>query len=60
MKTVLEQVLVDLEVTIENNNATIKVDELPEVEVTPSQMGQLFQNLITNAIKFRKDEIPVY
>jgi light-regulated signal transduction histidine kinase (bacteriophytochrome) len=59
LNKVLEQVLVDLEVTIEDNNAKIKMDELPEVEVIPSQMGQLFQNLISNAIKFRKDEIPV-
>ncbi len=56
---VLDQVLIDLEVTIENNKAQIKVGQLPQAEIIPSQIGQLFQNLLSNAIKFRRDETPV-
>ena len=31
--------------------------ELPSIEADPTQMRQLFQNLITNAIKFHKDSV---
>ncbi|MBD0287834.1 MAG: GHKL domain-containing protein, partial [Flavisolibacter sp.] len=45
-----------LEVAIEQNGARIQTGTLPVIEAIPSQMGQLFQNLISNAIKFRKEE----
>jgi signal transduction histidine kinase len=32
------------------------VEELPAIEAIPSQMGQLFQNLISNAVKFKRDD----
>ncbi|MBD0294396.1 MAG: GHKL domain-containing protein, partial [Flavisolibacter sp.] len=50
----------DLEVAIEQNGASIETGELPIIEAIPSQMGQLFQNLISNAIKFRKEEEPPF
>lgn len=52
---ILEGVLSDLEVAINKSNAQIEYDSLPEIEAEPIQMRQLFQNLIANAIKFRKD-----
>jgi two-component system, LuxR family, sensor kinase FixL len=52
---VLSEVLSDLEVTIENTGAEIVRSPLPEIEAEPTQMRQLFQNLISNAIKFRKE-----
>ncbi|MDJ1485266.1 PAS domain S-box protein [Cytophagaceae bacterium YF14B1] len=59
LNTIIQEVLTDLEILIEKNNATILVDELPTIEAQPTQMRQLFQNLISNAIKFRKpDEAP--
>lgn len=54
---VLEGVLSDLEVRIEQTGTTIVCAPLPVIEADPSQMRQLFQNLISNAIKFRKDNI---
>ena len=40
--------------------ATFEVGSLPTLYVKPSQMKQLFQNLIANAIKYhKKDELPV-
>jgi two-component system sensor kinase FixL len=60
LDTILSEVLSDLEITIENTHAEIIRSPLPEIEAEPTQMRQLFQNLISNAIKFRKEnENPV-
>ncbi|MGZ5303617.1 MAG: sensor histidine kinase, partial [Bacteroidia bacterium] len=48
----------NLQTLIEKNQAEITVGELPVVNAISSQMMQLFQNLIENAIKFRRDENP--
>ena len=53
---VLESVISDLEVKIEETKTVITYDEFPEIEVYPSQLKQLFINLISNAIKFRKND----
>ncbi len=53
---VLKQVLSDIEVSIEECGATIQAGTLPVIEAIPSQMGQLFQNLLTNGLKFRDDD----
>ncbi|MCC9166852.1 PAS domain-containing sensor histidine kinase [Pontibacter harenae] len=55
LDTVLTEVLSDLEITIEQTKAEIVRSPLPEIEAEPTQMRQLFQNLISNAIKFRKE-----
>ncbi|MGZ4056036.1 MAG: PAS domain S-box protein [Bacteroidia bacterium] len=55
LNKILKEVLEDLEVTIEKTNAKIEFDELPVIEASPVHMRQLFQNLISNAIKFRKE-----
>jgi two-component system sensor kinase FixL len=52
---IVTEVLSDLEITIEQTNTEIQRTALPEIEAEPTQMRQLFQNLISNAIKFRKD-----
>jgi PAS domain S-box-containing protein len=55
---ILQQVLADLQMTIATNNAAIVHAPLPIVHGNSSQITQLFQNLITNAIKFRRQEPP--
>jgi PAS domain S-box-containing protein len=56
---VLMEALSNLEATITETGARITHDHLPEVYADRIQLTQVFQNLIGNAIKFRKpDDIP--
>lgn len=57
-KAILDQVLLNLQVVIQENKVAITHDPLPTVMADPSQMVQLFQNLLGNAIKFRGKEPP--
>lgn len=50
---VLDQTLSSLKIAIEESHAVITVDPLPTIVADDKQMIQLFQNLISNAIKFR-------
>jgi signal transduction histidine kinase len=52
----LQEVMADMEVDIERTAARVQLDALPEVWGIPSQLRQLFQNLLSNSIKFRKEE----
>ena len=54
---VISQVLVDLEVSIEEAGARVTVGLMPTVEADPLQMRQLFQNLLGNALKFRRPDV---
>jgi PAS domain S-box-containing protein len=54
----IRQVLSDLEIVIESSGAVIKADPLPQIEAVPAQITQLFQNLMSNAIKFAQPGIP--
>jgi PAS domain S-box-containing protein len=54
---VLNEVLTDLDVAIKEANATISVCSLPVINGYSTEIKQLFQNLIINAIKFRKKEV---
>lgn len=59
MEKVLNMALSNLDTVIKENNAKITHDPLPTVKADGRQIIQLFQNLIGNAIKFRKkDELP--
>jgi PAS domain S-box-containing protein len=57
-EAVLAQSVNDLKVSIEENGALVTHDPLPTVMADLPQLGQLFQNLIGNAIKFRSNEPP--
>ena len=55
---ILEQVIYDLEGTIEDSGASLSQDRLPTVDADPIQMSQVLQNLIGNALKFGGDGSP--
>ena len=50
---IAREVMSDLQVTIEQANARIVLGELPVIEADATQMRQLLQNLLSNALKFR-------
>lgn len=53
---ILAEVKADLELKIEETQASIHSNHLPEIDAIPTQMRQLFTNLFTNAIKFRQPD----
>jgi len=54
LNVLLKEVIAGLDIEIEKNNAQVYVDKLPVIWAVPGLMRQLFHNLISNAIKFRK------
>ena len=54
LAAVTREVLSDLELRIERTGAKIEVGELPTIEADPTQMRQLLQNLLSNALKFQR------
>jgi len=58
LKTLLSKVIEDLQAAIAETQATIIINDLPVVWVNPTEISQLFQNLIENALKFRSEQPP--
>lgn len=58
LKEITTAVVSDLEVRIEETGGRVEIGTLPQVEGDASQMRQLFQNLIGNALKFHKKDVP--
>jgi PAS domain S-box-containing protein len=57
---IARDVIADLETTIADEGGRIELGELPVIDADPMQMRRLFQNLVGNALKYRrKDESPV-
>jgi PAS domain S-box-containing protein len=55
---ILNKVLSNLKLIINEHKATISHDTLPDIMVDSAQLGQVFQNLILNGIKFHNEEAP--
>ena len=58
MKKVIEDVLDNLAVLIDDEKVNISVGDMPTIKADRSQMTQLTQNLVENAIKFRGKDTP--
>lgn len=56
LNAVVKELLKDFELLIQEKNATIGVDELPCINVNRGQIRQVFQNIVSNALKFSKPE----
>lgn len=50
--------LLNLSTIVEDTNASIEVGELPAVRIPEIHLVQLFQNLIGNGLKYRKEDYP--
>lgn len=60
LNQIVEQVISDLEARLESSGGKIHSQNLPTIAADPTQMRQLFQNLLSNALKFHKPgEVPV-
>jgi hypothetical protein len=61
LNTISAQVISDLEIKMAKLDVSIHMDKLPVIEANALQMGQLFQNIINNSIKFnnKRPEITV-
>ena len=57
-ETALAQAVDNLQLAIRESKAQITHDPLPEVVADEVQLVQLFQNLVSNAVKFHGDEAP--
>lgn len=58
-QVICDEVIQDLNGLIENKNATIKSQNLPVIVASKIELQTLFRNLIENALKFCKPEIPL-
>ncbi|HET6226471.1 MAG TPA: PAS domain S-box protein [Bacteroidia bacterium] len=58
LKKIVEDVVADIDTLIKESQAIVEIGELPVLNVYEVEMRQLFQNLISNAIKFSKKNIP--
>src|SRR5215203_651789 len=57
LNEVLNEVLSDIEHHVQKKEAKIYSEELPVIWAIPSQIRQLFQNLISNSLKFTKEDL---
>lgn len=55
---VLQRVLASLQKTLQTAGGKVAWDPLPSVKADETLLGQLFQNLIENALKYRREEPP--
>lgn len=55
---IIQDILIDLELMISERDAMISVEKMPQIEAVPGQIRQVFQNIISNALKFSRKDVP--
>mgnify|MGYP001362359287 FL=1 len=58
LNLVLQEILQDLDLVIQEKRATIEATRLPVIQAVSGQMRQLFQNILSNSLKFHKPGQP--
>ncbi len=54
---IAKDVSMDFELLVRQTGGAIRIGPLPQLEAVPAQMAQLLQNLIGNALKFRRPDV---
>jgi signal transduction histidine kinase len=57
LNQIAQGVVSDMEIAIRETGAVIKFDDLPTIDADPLQMRQLFQNLLSNALKYCREDV---
>jgi len=57
LSAIVDEVLTDLDYRVEQKKAIVNIDKLPVVIGVASQLRQLFQNLLGNALKFTREGV---
>ena len=60
LNDILRGVLSDFEMLIEKDEARVETQKLPTIKGIKTQMTQLFQNLLSNGLKFKNPNIPTH
>ncbi|MES2134209.1 MAG: response regulator [Bacteroidota bacterium] len=57
LNKLIEEVLSEMESSIQEKNASIIVEKLPNLSVNPVLIKSLFENLISNSLKYSKEDV---
>jgi signal transduction histidine kinase/CheY-like chemotaxis protein len=58
LNELLGELVLDFDDLVSQKQAVIQIDQLPILDVIPTRMRQVFQNLLSNALKFAKEGVP--
>lgn len=58
LDNIIEEVLADFDLILEEKKGRVEYADLPVIDAIPLQMVQLFHNLISNALKYSKPDVP--
>jgi signal transduction histidine kinase/DNA-binding response OmpR family regulator len=57
LNALIQELLADFEEAITEKNVVIEIQNIPVIDTIPSQIRQVFQNLISNALKFSRERV---